>query len=263
MSDVETAPTGADAATVPETPAQPEQAQETTQESATATPDEQQEEQARDEKGRFQKRVNELTRKTYDARREAEQARRERDQLYAELERLRQPAAPDPNVDPIGHVQHLAREEARRLVGQERANWQQQQEQQRFQTLAQDYATREQDFADKNPGYQEAVDAFTAVAGPNPYLAEVLMTAEYGPEVVHYLGTHLDEAARIAHLPPHLAAREVTRIESRFTPKSKPVSSAPNPPPTLGGGKATVAKKEDDMTVEEWLVHRRAQLNKK
>ena len=183
MSDVETAPTGADAETVPET--QPEQAQETTQEPATAETDEQKEDQARDDKGRFQKRVNELTKKTYDARRKADQYRQRLSQVEAELERLRQPAAPDPNQDLAGYVRHQAQQEARYLVEQERGQWQQQQEQQRFQSLAQEYATREQDFAGKTPDYQDAVDAFASVVGTNPQLVEVLMTAEHGPEVVH------------------------------------------------------------------------------
>jgi hypothetical protein len=141
------------------------------------------------------------------------------------------------------------------------SQWQQQQEQQRFQSLAQEYATREQDFASKTPDYQDAVDAFAAVVGNNPPLAEVLMTAEHGPELVHYLGTHLDEAARIAQLPPHLAAREVTRIESRFAQKAKPVSKAPDPVPTVGGGAAT-PKNPDQQSVDEWLVWRNNQLNK-
>jgi hypothetical protein len=257
MSEVETALTGADA----DTPPPVKTDVDTTQESAPAETDEQREETARDEKGRFvQKRINELTRKTYDARREADQYKQRLSQVEAELERLRQPAAPDPNQDLAGYVRHQAQQEARQLVEQERGQWQEQQEQQRFQSLAQEYATREQDFAVKTPDYQDAVDAFTSVVGTNPQLAEVLMTADHGPEVVHYLGTHLDEAARIAQLPPHLAAREVTRIESRFAPKAKPVSSAPNPPPTLGGGKATVAKSPDDMSQAEWLAWRNTQL---
>lgn len=241
MSEAETPVEGAE--TLPETPAQPE-GQETPADPAPAKDDAPKdeapkEEQPRDEQGRFaQKRINELTRQKYDARREAEQYKQRLEQVEAELQRLRQPAAPDPNVDLPGYIRHQAQQEAQGLIEKERGQWQQQQEQQRFQTLASEYAAKEQEFAAKTPDYQDAVDAFTAVAGVNPQLAEVLMTADYGPEVVHFLGTHLDEAARIAQLPIHLAAREVTRIESRFAPKPKPTTSTPAPVPTLGGSSA-------------------------
>lgn len=249
MSDVDTPVEGAE--TLPETPAQPVE-QDTPQEPATATEDSPNDDQPRDEHGRFaQKRINELTRQKYDARREAQQYRQRLETLEAELERMRQPPPPDPNTDFIGHVKHLAQQEARTLVESERSQWQQQQEQQRIQALAQDYTAREADFASKHPDYEEAVEAFASVVGVNPPLAEVLLTSELGPAVVHYLGTRLDEAARIAALPPHLAAREVTRIESKVAPKPKPTTSTPAPVPTLGGS-AAVAKDPQKMSYAEY-----------
>lgn len=254
MSEVEIPVEGAE--TLPDTPAQPE-AQDTPQEPATATPDEPTEPTPpRDENGRFQKRVNELTRKQYEARREADQAKQERDQLRAELDRMRQPAAPDPNTDFPGYVRHLASEEARTLVERERGQWQQTQQQQRFQTLAQQYETREEAYSSRHPEYQEAADAFIAVTGQNPELAEVLMTSEHGPAVVHYLGSHLDEAASIAQMPVHLAAAAVARIEARVSaPKPKPTTQTPAPVPTLGGSSA-VQKDPAKMNYSEYKAWR-------
>lgn len=256
MSEVETPVEGAE--TLPETPAQPE-AQETPQEPATATPDTPAEpEQPRDEGGRFQKRVNELTRKQYEARREAEQARQERDQLRAELDRLRQPAAPDPSLDPQGYIRHLASQEARQIVEQERSQWQQSQQQQHIQSLAQQYTTREEAYSAQHPDYQEAADAFTSVAGVNPELAEVLMTSEHGPAVVHYLGMHLDEAASITQMPVHLAAAAVARIEARVSaPKPKPTTQTPAPVPTLGGSSA-VQKDPSKLSYADYRKEREA-----
>lgn len=252
MSDVETPVEGA--APLPETPATPAE-QVTPQASAPVEP-EAQPEQPRDENGRFQKRVNELTRKTWDARREADQYRQRLEQVEAELSRYRQPQAPDPNENPVEYVRHLAREEARQLVESERSQAQQTQEQQRWQSLAQEHEAREREYAARNPGYMEAMDAFAAVVGVNPPLAEVLMTSEHGPAVVEYLGNHLDEAARISQLPPHLAAREVTRIESRVSaPKPKPTTNAPAPVPTLGGS-AIVSKDLSTMSYEDYKRER-------
>lgn len=261
MSDVENAQTGAIAAPAENTATPQEQTQATPQESANAETDEQKDEQARDEKGRFvQKRINELTRQRYDALRERDQLRQEYERLQAEVSQYRNPA-PDPNLDPHAYVQHLAREEARSLIEGERRSMAQQQEQQRFNSIAAEYGSREASYAESHPDYHEAAEAFVSIAGSNPQLAEVLMTSEHGPAVVHYLGQHLDEAVRIAQLPPHLAAVQVARIESRVSaPKPKPVTNAPSPVPTIGGGAASPAKDPDRMTPDEWLAWRRSQL---
>lgn len=256
MSDVENPVEGA--ATLPDEQAQPERAQEVPQESATANPDAPKDDQARDEKGRFvQKRINELTREKHEARRQAEQAARERDELRAELSRLRQPAAPDPAQDPAAYVRHLAREEAQSLVESQQSQWRQSQEQQRFQSLAQQYATREADYAASHPEYTEALEAFTSIAGDNqPELAEVLMTSDHGPAVVHYLGSHLDEAVNILAMPPYLAAAALARIEARVSaPKPKPTTNAPAPVPTLSGS-AAVSKDPSKMTYAEYKKFR-------
>jgi hypothetical protein len=263
MSEVENALTGADVAAPVATPAAPEQPQEPSQESAPANPDEQHDEQARDEKGRFvQKRINELTRQRYEAQRQAEQHRAEAEQLRAEVARYRQPAAPDPNQDLPGYVRHLAHEEARQLLESQQGQARQQQEQQRIQSIAQQYATREAEYAASNPGYTEALDAFVSMTGGNaPELAEVLMTSEHGPAVAHYLGDHLDEAVRILRMPPHLAAAEVARLEARVSaPKPKPVTKAPDPAPKVGGASTAPRGLVDELPISEWMARRQAKL---
>jgi hypothetical protein len=45
-------------------------------------------------------------------------------------------------------------------------------------------------------------------------------------------------------------------------PKPKPVSNAPAPAPRVNGG-AAITKNPDDMTTEEWVAWRRAQLKAK
>lgn len=259
MSDVDNAVEGAEAALPDETPKTvevEEQGTEVQQESATAENDANKDDQPRDEGGRFQKRVNELTRKQWDARREAEAARREAEELRAELNRYRQPQAPDPNQDPWGAVQHLAREEARAILESERGQWAQQQEHQRLSELGRQHEAREQAFSVQHPDYQEAADAFVSMAGHNVPLAEVLMSSEHGPAVVHYLGTHLDEAAQVVQLPPHLAALAVARIEARVAaPKPTAPTKAPNPPPTLGGS-AVVSKDPARMSYADYKAWR-------
>lgn len=256
MSEVETALTGADAAPAPEeNVAQPPQ-----QETAPVETDEQKDERERDEKGRFvQRRINELTRARYEAQRERDAMRQELESLRQQVEYSRQPPPPDPNDDPIAYVRHLAQEEARQFVNAERGQWQQQQEQARFQSIANEYAQREQAYAASHADYSEAVDTFVQIIGPDPVLAEVLMTSEHGPQVAHYLGTHVDEAVKVAQMPPHLRIAHVARLEARLSaPKPKPVTAAPAPAPTVGGG-SVASKDPSRMSTEEWMAWRNSQ----
>lgn len=249
MSDVENAVPGAEAAPAPEEK-QVEQVQQ--QEPATAEPETPSEEPQRDEKGRFTKRINELTREKWEARRQAEAMQQELQALRQEFERLRQPPPPNPQEDPEAYVAHLAREEARRLLESERSQWTQHQEQQRIQSLAAKYAEREQAYAAQHPDYLESVEQFVAVVGQNRELAEVLMESEHGPQVAHYLGKNLDEAARIASLPPHLAAAQIARIEAKVAaPRQQKTTQAPNPPPVLGGS-AVVQKDPAKMSYADY-----------
>lgn len=262
MSEVVNAVDGAPTATLPDSKpeavqAAPEAVQETPQqETVTAESETPTEEHARDEKGRFvQKRINELTRKYHEERREREATAARLQQLESELSSYRNPA-PDPSLDPQAYVQHLAREEARALLEGERRQWAQQQEQQRFQSLAQTHVQREEAYAEQHPDYAEAADAFVSLAGSNPALAEVLMSSDHGPAVVHYLGLHLDEAERILSLPVHLQAAQIARIEARVSaPKAKSTTKAPDPVPTLGGSSA-VSKDPSKMSYEEYKKHR-------
>jgi hypothetical protein len=255
MSEIENAQTGATA-----DPAPQESAQEEQQNPAPAESGEQKEEQARDEKGRFvQKRINELTREKYEARRQVDALRAELEQLRTQVQ-PRQPA-PNPQEDPEGFIAHLAREEAKKLFESERATTAQQQEQARFQSLAQQHAERAVKFAAEHPDYAEAEDNLVSMLGQDPMLAEILMSSEHGPLVVHHLGTHLDEAAQLALMPPHLRIAHVARLEARLSaPKPKPVTKAPDPTPSLGGG-APATKDPDRMSTDEWLAWRNSQLN--
>jgi hypothetical protein len=253
MSDVENAQTGATADSAPV-----ESAQETQQTPAPVETDAQKEEQARDERGRFvQKRINELTREKYEARRQVEAMRAELEQLRAQTQ-PRQPA-PNPQEDPEGYIRHLVREEARGYVESDRAVSAQQQEQARFQTLAQQHAERAVKFSAEHPDYAEAEDNLVHVLGQDPMLAEILMTSEHGPLVVHHLGTHLDEAVQLAAMPPHMRIAHVARLEARLSaPKPKPVTNAPAPVPTVGGG-ASASKDPERMSVEDWMAWRNSQ----
>lgn len=260
MSDVETAQTGAIAAPVENTTPTQEQTQAPPQESAPADTDELQDGQPREKDGKFgsfQKRINELTKEKYEERRARSELEQQVKQLREQFDRATQPAPPAFEDDPQAYFAHIAREEARSYIATERQTATQQQEQQRFQSLAQQLNTREAEYAVTHPDYPEAAEALASVMGPNPMLFEVIATSDHGPAVAHYLGNHLDEAANISRMPPHLAAAAVARLEAKVSaPKHKPVSAAPAPAPVVTGASVASRGANDGQSIDDWMRER-------
>lgn len=241
------------------------------QENTAATAEaEQGQEQERDEQGRFkpkaQERINDLTRKW-------RTTERERDALAAQLQQQQSQrqehsvSDKEPALEDFADINEWSRamtahavKEAERRV---EARFSQQTQQSSQQKLAEQFSARERDYATKHPDYIESVQGLGAVVQFSPEQLEVIGHSEHGPALVHHLANHLDEAVRIAHLPPHLAAAELARLEVRVSaPKTQPVSKAPAPVPTVGGG-ATVTKDPERMSVEEWLAWRTSTLKKR
>lgn len=258
MSEVDTAVDGAEVATLSdETPVEPVVEQATDeQDSATADDDapEDKQEPARNEKGQFQGRINEITRARREAERQLASERQLREQYEQQLAHYqRQPSqqhqgneAPklaDFNYDmdawSVALTQHAERRASEnvesRLHGQE-AQRQRQQMAQGFEVKAQQYATA-------NPGYHDRVAELDSAVQFRPEVIEAIGLSDHGPAIADYLATHLDEADQLSRLPAHLAAVQIGRLESRVsTSKPKPVTNAPNPPPTLSGGSVAGSK---------------------
>lgn len=241
------------------------------QDTTTEHGDKPQDDKPRDEKGRFvpQERVNEITR----ARREAE---RRAEALERELASIRQqqpaqhqprssekaPALADFNYDMDAWSQAMsdyAIAQAESRVEQKITSKTQQERQQSVQRSFEERAAK---YAADHPDFDRAVDDLGRTVRFSPEVVEVIGESEHGPAVVHYLAQHLDEADRIARLPPHLAAVHLGRIEAQVSQaKPKPVTKAPSPAPTLGGG-AAASKDPDRMTADEWLAWRNNQLKR-
>jgi hypothetical protein len=69
----------------------------------------------------------------------------------------------------------------------------------------------------------------------------------------------LDEAVQLASMPAHMRIAHVARLEARLSaPKPKPVTNAPAPVPTVGGG-AAASKDPERMSVDDWMAWRNSQ----
>lgn len=193
----------------------------------------------------FQKRIGELTREKYEAKRQAETAMQEFAQYREHLARQQQG---EPSQAPAGDVQTLVQREAARLVAEKSLN----------------------DLCDKvqAQGKSEFPDFDKAVAnlqlvGAGRDLIELAVTSDAGAKLLHHLGNDLDEAARIVALNPVQMARELTRLEFKLAQvKAKPVSNAPAPITPIAGGKADF-KDPSVMTDAEFAKWRKSQISQR
>lgn len=205
---------------------------EQTQEAVEETP----EEKAKREPW-FQKRIGELTRDKYEAKRQADTVAQEARELREQLARYQ--AGEQPEAQPED-VQTYVQQEAQRLVADKAFN----------DTCNKVYAQGKAEF----PDFDTSV-ANLQMVGVNRDFLELATTSDAGAKLIHHLGTDLDEAARIAALPPVQMARELTRLEFKLSqaPAPKPVSRAPAPITPIGSGGVSAPGLRDDLPIDEWM----------
>jgi hypothetical protein len=92
-------------------------------------------------------------------------------------------------------------------------------------------------------------------------MADLIVESDRAAEVAYWLGKNPNDAARIAHLPPHKQGAEIARIEARLsTVSNRKTSNAPTPPPVLSGQTAPGTKDPASMTMAEYAKWRTAQM---
>jgi hypothetical protein len=273
MTEIESGEMPATDAIVPET--EPVESSTTPE---TEKPDDsgQSTEAERDERGRFtgaQKRIDELTRDKYDARREAE---------YWREQALKAQPKPEPaKVEPVklptlaefeydeGKYQaaliQYATQQAEQVVERRLTQAEQQRaEQARLGT----FAERQRAFAKATPDFEDKVlrDPSLPISAA---MRDVIVDSDNGPEIAYHLANNRAIAERIAALPPHMAALELGRIEGRIEAEKSaakrpaPVSKAPPPPPVVEAVEPEVTKDPEQMTTDEWVKWREKQLRRR
>lgn len=95
----------------------------------------------------------------------------------------------------------------------------------------------------------------------SPAMAQAVVTSDKGPDLLYWIGSHPDEAARISRLDPYSATREMFRIEAALQSQpavKRTATQAPPPPTTVKGGGERPVKNLADMTMEEYVAARKA-----
>lgn len=224
--------------------AQAEQVQQVEQhdstEATTEQPQEQIEESAEDKAKRepwFQKRIGELTREKYEAKRHADTVAQEAAQLREQLARYQ--AGEEVEQQPTD-VQSLVQKEAQRMLA----------EQTYVNQCNQVYAAGKAEF----PNFDQSLQNLHMVGISREFL-ELAVTSDASAKLINHLGNDLDEAARIAALPPVQMARELTKLEYKLAQPApaKPVSKAPAPINPIGSGGVNAPGLRDDLPMDEWM----------
>lgn len=189
----------------------------------------------------FQKRIGELTREKYEAKRAAETAAQEAQKMRDYVAQIQQGNQPDGELDVESYVSKKAAE----MVAERSFN----------EACNKVYETGKAEF----PDFDRAV-ANLQMVGVNRDFLEIVSSSDAGHKVLNHLGADLDEAARIAALPPLQMARELTRLEYKLNqPQAKPVSKAPAPIKPIGAGGSPATGLSDDLPIEEWMARRNKQ----
>ena len=258
----------------PETDVQPEAANAEVEDANEAATEEQEEsatsedatERPRKDKG-VGKRINELTREKYEAKREAER-------LAAELEALRRekpqeapkatrdkPTLESCGYDPEAFAEAVAEWKIEQSFAAREAKGQEAKAKESAEAQVKEFRSRVEKLEELSPGaWEKAITAPIDVTQP---MLEIIQTSEVGPHIAVWLAENLDEADHISQISkssPYQAAKLLGQIEGMIegnlkSSRQKTTSSAPPPPPKVSGS-ATVAKSPENMTMAEFVAWR-------
>jgi hypothetical protein len=240
-------------------PSTPENAQD-------AAPTPKGEQLERDEKGRYkgvQPRIDELTRKRYEAEREAAYWKGVATQGKppADPAQAAQPAA-KPAVESFPtygeYVEALAEWKADQKISQALS---QREQQAATKQAAETWETRQAAFRQVAADYDQVVGS--ADEPVSAAVADALRDSAAGPAIAYHLAKNPDLLDRLNGLPARSVDREIGRLEERLSasaPAAKAaVSSAPAPAKTTSGAGRASAPTLANSSMEEYKALRKAQ----
>lgn len=124
--------------------------------------------------------------------------------------------------------------------------------------LARAYQERVKTFSEKNKDFSEVLSELNGVF-VSPAVREIIFTSDNGPAIAYELAKNRDEFERVNKLSPLAAAKELGRIEARFSSNPSPeknepkkITNAPKPIDPVGaGGKGSVKKSIYDSNLSQ------------
>lgn len=208
-----------------------------------------------------QKRINEITRQRYEEQRRAEAAEAELERLK-NVEDVSKPKEEDFD-DYDGYIEALTDYKVQKNLEKMSTQFSQAQIQKQNQERQIKFQQKLGNASVKHPDLNEVL--YDENGQPRIFvtdsMSDYIAESETGDDVLYFLGKNPIEANRIAMLPPVLAGRELSRIESGF--KSQPsITRAPEPISPVHG-KASVSKDPSQMTDREFREWRLKQIKQR
>ena len=205
------------------------------------------EQEAEPEEDNIQKRINKITAEKYAAKREAEELRKQLEGLQSKpKETGKKPELEDFDYDENAYQEALIEHRVQKaLEDRERVRAESDQ-----QAKAQETGAAFNSRVEKL-GRKDFWDVAAAVPVLDPQIAQALMQVDDGAQLIYHLGTHLDQADRLATLPPSQALLEIGRMSASLTKKQVKLSAAPDPiEPINSGGSLAKERGPADATFE-------------
>ena len=198
--------------------------------------------------------------------REQRKWEREQQQRLAEKEVKRTPPAdihPQDFASYDDYAEVLAERKAEELVAKREAARQQAE-------IAEAYYEREEAARDKYDDFDQV--AYNENLPVTEVMAQGISASDVGPDILYWLGSNPNEAARIARLAPVLQAKEIGKIEANLSsnPPVRKTSTAPAPiEPVTARSKGaprydtTDPRSTKTMSTSEWIEAERLRQIKK
>jgi hypothetical protein len=215
-----------------------------------------QKQNAKQRKNRFQDRIREVVRERQQAQGENAQLRKRLEELEAKVS-VNQAPSRDQFQSDAEFVKSLTEFTIQQALP--KALDAQKQQQQQTQ-VATDYDVRLAKVQQVHADYQDVVSGIDDIIF-QPEILDTIKTSELGPEIAYHLGKNPDEAAFIASLPATRALVELGKLESKLIPVKPAIkaSKAPDPIKPVAGasGKVTLDLNSKDVPIDEFMRRRR------
>jgi len=206
--------------------------------------------QGKKEKPWFQKRIDDLTKDKWDARREKEAAEARARELEAQLEILKAGKKDgDPEVKNLTDkdIERLAEQKAEEKVRVEAFN----------KACNDVYEAGKAAYND----FEDVLKNYRDIGGLTPGLIEAALETGEGHKVLYELGKDRDLAYKIMKMSPVKMGVEVSKVAAKVSqpPKPAPVSKAPAPIKPVKGA-ANAEPDPEKMSTAEWMEWREKKL---
>ncbi len=212
-----------------------------------------------------QKRIDELTRRRYEAEREAAFWR-------GKAEGGVKPSdTPDTEAKPKqeaydsyeSYIEAVTDWKLSERLNIERARMQQESQ---AQTVAQGFDAQVQTARAKHADFDTVV--YNEDLRISETMRDAMLHSENGASLAYHLGTHPEEAARISGLPPMVQVMAMGRLQAKLEAKAAPAAPAPsNAPapitPVRASAPSTTTGLREDLPIGDWMRRRTAELRKR